>query len=230
MDLREFVSLICFISIFFRSFFIDKLSKILKNYGIIIKTYNESKSDSFLFRLLIWTSATIPFSISFTYFKFEILDSIFISLFCYATLIVLKTVYRKKISRVLISALYGCIVTYLAISYWIHIFPLREIEVFFVAVIVPVSIADVLANRGIVGRNIKPVVLAILLTVLFWIITDSISSYQVTSWILFWTIIPISNALFDWISWTISRWLGNNLLRISEDAGVGPLWRAWGYS
>jgi hypothetical protein len=38
------------------------------------------------------------------------------------------------------------------------------------------------------------------------------------------------NAFLDWLSWMISRGLGNNLLRISEADDVGPLWRVWIYS
>jgi hypothetical protein len=45
----------------------------------------------------------------------------------------------------------------------------------------------------------------------------SLGDDRITAWVLFWTLLPIANAAFDWLSWQISRWLGARLLAASED-------------
>ena len=39
---------------------------------------------------------------------------------------------------------------------------------------------------------------------------------------LFVLLLPFVNAVFDWTSWQVSRWLGDNLLKISRDQETPP--------
>ena len=43
--------------------------------------------------------------------------------------------------------------------------------------------------------------------------------------ITFFLLLPFVNALFDWVSWQVSRWLGDKLLEISKDAEASFLQR-----
>ncbi|MEM7044939.1 MAG: hypothetical protein AAF543_19200 [Pseudomonadota bacterium] len=44
------------------------------------------------------------------------------------------------------------------------------------------------------------------------------------TFLLFFLLLPFINALFDWASWQVSRWLGDNLLTISKMRGY-PSWK-----
>ena len=49
------------------------------------------------------------------------------------------------------------------------------------------------------------------------------------TFLLFFVLLPFVNALFDWTSWQVSRWLGDNLLTISRDQETPAWWRAIRY-
>ena len=49
------------------------------------------------------------------------------------------------------------------------------------------------------------------------------------TFLLFFLLLPFVNALFDWVSWQVSRWLGDNLLNISKDEDTPAWWRVVRY-
>ena len=63
-----------------------------------------------------------------------------------------------------------------------------------------------------------------------WISDVSLNAKSISTWVLFWTLLPLLNALLDLLSWTISRWLSNNLLQVCSDPSVSLLRRAWVYA
>ena len=45
--------------------------------------------------------------------------------------------------------------------------------------------------------------------------------------ILFWVLLPVANALWDWASWWVSRWLGQQLLDTIRRRDLGVLHKIW---
>ena len=220
---------ICFSALMNRAKIVAFLIRKVKKAEVRIFIHHNRGWAGYLFRLTIWTSGALTFFIFRMLFDESIPESIFFVMLLYIFASIMFFILSHKLAKDLIMALLGCVFIYITLLAIGLLLPSFNTQIFFVTMIIPATVAGVIISRGIVGDNITTAALAVTLTTMLWLDAGSIDDRQITSWILFWAIVPLSNALFDWLSWVVSRWLGNNLLEISEARDIGTLLRAWIY-